>query len=502
MVSPSDVPRRRNGFSPPYSSPQISSWLFLLLTAVEFGLVITPILPFVISLPVSLFFLLCLLTVIYFGLRALGIDSMDIHLRKTLAEQRRDDDDDDKNNNTIIIKDEGPTLNYCYQVFNGNIESIQNESIPEADMETKQCWICDTQVANHSMHCKYCNKCVCQFDHHCLWLNTCIGKKNYQDFFRVMLAVFFMQLVHLGVSCAVVVDIFWHGPTEDRADHWMDLASNASIPISAVILFFMAFDVCSLILLAQLIAFHVHLHKKRISTYQYIVQDAQKRREKAKLVMELEHQRMAEMTRAAQTNNHWYGARLKWGRHFRNTLKCPCLDPLDMPQPPPEPDLDAGFAGALGNGNNGNGNNEDTTPTTATQSVSEQATNGTHVRTDAYNDEHDHDDDDQQDRAAAQAPYSNNGHAAAGAAAAGSPVFLPVANSQQQQQQLVFTPSNDERHELDSQATQSELGDPEDIGGAIEVNMYNGNGAQQQDGGLLGANPRDEDNDDEENLGL
>jgi hypothetical protein len=39
-------------------------------------------------------------------------------------------------------------------------------SLPNEPM--KQCWICDTSVAEHSMHCKFCNKCVYGFDHHCI----------------------------------------------------------------------------------------------------------------------------------------------------------------------------------------------------------------------------------------------------------------------------------------------------------------------------------------------
>jgi hypothetical protein len=41
---------------------------------------------------------------------------------------------------------------------------------PRIDPEepTKQCWICDIQVGEQSMHCKFCNKCVDHFDHHCM----------------------------------------------------------------------------------------------------------------------------------------------------------------------------------------------------------------------------------------------------------------------------------------------------------------------------------------------
>jgi hypothetical protein len=44
----------------------------------------------------------------------------------------------------------------------GGQEDIQQ------DDPTKQCWICDVQVHEQSMHCKFCNKCVDHFDHHCL----------------------------------------------------------------------------------------------------------------------------------------------------------------------------------------------------------------------------------------------------------------------------------------------------------------------------------------------
>eukprot|EP00522_Entomoneis_paludosa_P013156 CAMPEP_0172451864 /NCGR_PEP_ID=MMETSP1065-20121228/9712_1 /TAXON_ID=265537 /ORGANISM="Amphiprora paludosa, Strain CCMP125" /LENGTH=460 /DNA_ID=CAMNT_0013203835 /DNA_START=106 /DNA_END=1488 /DNA_ORIENTATION=- len=455
MVSPSEVPRRRNGLTPPYSAPQIVSWLFLAATIIHFVLFITPILPFEAAIAVTIFFFLVVACVFHYGMRAIAVDSMDIYLKKTLAEDRDG-----------VIKTEGKVLDHCYKAYNGDAVTIKNEQPPEGE-ETKQCWICDTQVAEHSMHCKYCNKCVTNFDHHCLWLNTCIGAKNYKDFFRVMLSIAFMQVVHLGVSAYLVIDIFLHGPTEDRADDWLGTSGDTSIAVTAVLIFFMVFDICSLILLAQLIAFHVHLQKERITTYQFIVQDSQKRREKAKMKLELDQMRMTELARAQEQGESWYAMRLRMGGSCR---KCGCaaLDPLDMPQPPPEPDPNQGFSTALG------GNLTGTTDTPEQPSDGGME-NGNH---DNYQDEHRNDDDEDFDNHAT--PYQNgNGNPGTNGVA-----FVPVDPNGM----------TSERHELDSQASQSELGDPEDLV------LTTPTGADAQDGGLLGANPRDDDDDEEDDV--
>ena len=59
-----------------------------------------------------------------------------------------------------------------------------------------ECDICETAVSSTSKHCGSCNRCVEGFDHHCRWLNNCVGKKNYLLFFRLIICVFFMCLVH------------------------------------------------------------------------------------------------------------------------------------------------------------------------------------------------------------------------------------------------------------------------------------------------------------------
>jgi hypothetical protein len=56
--------------------------------------------------------------------------------------------------------------NHLQQQQNQHTSSSLDHHLTNEPM--KQCWICDTSVAEHSMHCKFCNKCVYGFDHHCI----------------------------------------------------------------------------------------------------------------------------------------------------------------------------------------------------------------------------------------------------------------------------------------------------------------------------------------------
>mmetsp|Transcript_11931 Transcript_11931/g.26696 ORF Transcript_11931/g.26696 Transcript_11931/m.26696 type:complete len:280 (-) Transcript_11931:186-1025(-) len=276
-----------------------------------------------------------------------------------------------------------------------------------------------------------------------------------------MLAIALMQLIHIGVSTYLVVDIFTHGPTEARADDWLGTSGdNTSIAITAVLLFFMFFDAVSLILLAQLIVFHIKLQKKGLTTYQFIVQDAQRRREKAKLELELEQMRMTEVARAQEQGQNMEARRLVMGGKCRS-IGCASCDPLDMPQPPPEPDPNQGFSSALGASNNG----ETEIPEQPGDAENGGAHNGVETN-DNYHDEN-------------EAAHENGGNEAPATNGVG---FIPVNGE-------VGEMSN-ERHDLDSQATQSELGDPDDVGVMTPT----------KSDALLGANPRDRDDEEEEVL--
>jgi hypothetical protein len=42
------------------------------------------------------------------------------------------------------------------------------------------------------------------FDHHCRWLNNCIGKANYKYFFRLIVLVFLLSILHNATNGAVL----------------------------------------------------------------------------------------------------------------------------------------------------------------------------------------------------------------------------------------------------------------------------------------------------------
>jgi hypothetical protein len=187
----SSVPKRRNGLTLPYTAPQVSAWIALLLTLCHFLVLCSPLLPIAVSIPLTIVFCGMIYTVLYFGLRCCAIDSMDPHLARALhlhAQQEDDADKESNNNNNNPRHQRTPATkesalsNWIYKLYNPSPTAsldITQQPPFNAD-EMKQCWICDVQVHEQSMHCKYCNKCVGHFDHHCMC--TCVKKTKTSTF--------------------------------------------------------------------------------------------------------------------------------------------------------------------------------------------------------------------------------------------------------------------------------------------------------------------------------
>ena len=79
-----------------------------------------------------------------------------------------------------------------------------------------ECEICATHVHNSAKHCGTCNRCVDGFDHHCRWLNNCVGKANYKLFFRLIIMVFLITLLHNATN----IPVLYYLSTE--SDHTTD----------------------------------------------------------------------------------------------------------------------------------------------------------------------------------------------------------------------------------------------------------------------------------------
>ncbi|XP_057448176.1 probable protein S-acyltransferase 22 isoform X2 [Lotus japonicus] len=77
--------------------------------------------------------------------------------------------------------------------------SCSSSSEESSDKQTSEdgmfyCSFCEVEVFKYSKHCRVCDKCVDRFDHHCRWLNNCIGKKNYRQFFTLMVAALLLAV--------------------------------------------------------------------------------------------------------------------------------------------------------------------------------------------------------------------------------------------------------------------------------------------------------------------
>lgn len=138
--------RRSHGFQPPFTPAQVATWIALPMLVIEFLVFVSPILPLEASIPCTIAFALTAVLAAYYAYLATVTDPLDEHLAKHLKKKASGEDESNNNNG-----------------FGGCLGNPGEEVEP-----LKHCWICETQVAEHAMHCKFCNKCIGGFDHHCL----------------------------------------------------------------------------------------------------------------------------------------------------------------------------------------------------------------------------------------------------------------------------------------------------------------------------------------------
>ena len=141
---------RINGCSYPLHSLQILGWLFFLMFAIVYFVILVPTLPTpttrLAALSTNLF--VCLLHCIT-HIAAMNVNPADDNVIRKLKSNKFQPTTFDHTKHAHVI-------------------------------ENQFCYICECHVGPKSKHCSSCNKCISNFDHHCKWLNNCVGSKNYK----------------------------------------------------------------------------------------------------------------------------------------------------------------------------------------------------------------------------------------------------------------------------------------------------------------------------------
>lgn len=131
------------------------------------------------------------------------------------------------------------------------------------------CDVCDTFVEASSKHCGACNRCVNQFDHHCKYLNNCVGAKNYKLFFRLIISVFLLVLMHNVTNAFVIYGYLSNDKLIEQQNEKI-FRKLIKKPFGIVLWVAIFFNFLALLFLGHLIPFHIYLQKKGLSTFEYI----------------------------------------------------------------------------------------------------------------------------------------------------------------------------------------------------------------------------------------
>ena len=132
-----------------------------------------------------------------------------------------------------------------------------------------ECDICRTHVSDTAKHCGACNRCVDGFDHHCRWLNNCVGKANYQLFFRLIVMVFLLTLMHNLTNIFVIYNLATASDPTVKS-HEDTFKATLLIEFQIIIGIACFFNLCALLFLGHLTYFHIMLQKRGMTTYEYI----------------------------------------------------------------------------------------------------------------------------------------------------------------------------------------------------------------------------------------
>nr|XP_039324059.1 probable palmitoyltransferase ZDHHC11B [Saimiri boliviensis boliviensis] len=153
-------------------------------------------------------------------------------------------------------------------------------------IQNHYCHLCKVTVTKKAKHCIACNKCVSGFDHHCKLLNNCVGNRNYWFFFSTVASAVAGLLCVIAVLLYVLIQYFvnpWALRTDPKyedirsANTWLlflplfpvKVKTQMVAVIGAAVLLL---DLLGLLLLGQLLMFHIYLKIKKMTTLDYLTQ--------------------------------------------------------------------------------------------------------------------------------------------------------------------------------------------------------------------------------------
>lgn len=146
-----------------------------------------------------------------------------------------------------------------------------------------------------------------------------------------MISITAMLLLHGSIQLALVLDILvGNGGSQSRAENWFQ--ADATIAIVVVLCIFLFFDLAAFSLIVQLLTFHLKLQREGLTTYAFIVQDNQRRREQTKLDNERAAKRGLEIEKAKGEGRTCHRFRLEVGGYFLKTCGIKVCDPLQEEQ--------------------------------------------------------------------------------------------------------------------------------------------------------------------------
>lgn len=246
----SDRGRRVNGIERPWHRYQIATWFLFPIVVVHYYAFLEHLLwdPLAVEVVLTILFSLFAIACVIFAYCTVMIDPVD---------------------DAVLCTEALPT---------STRESRSKDNI--------HCYLCEKDVHISSKHCRFCDKCVIGFDHHCKWLNTCIGKKNYPYFLGIVTFVGLLTSESLFISIALMVESFaYPGGMMHRLqqnDHLVTrIGSDLKIhALQGLLVASVAVLLGLVVMILQLATFHMLLLYRGITTYDFIVSEQKRLRDK------------------------------------------------------------------------------------------------------------------------------------------------------------------------------------------------------------------------------